>query len=168
MREPMMKLRARGAGFTLIELMIVIVIATILLSVAIPSYMTQMRESRRTEAKTALLDLAGREESFFSTNGSAYTNVAANLGYAAWPAQTLNGYYQINWGGGANQSCVAAQGAALACDGNAGAPTGPAYYLTATPIGNQAKDTQCGTFAVDSLGNQFATGTLGNAQCWAH
>ena len=163
-----MALRARTAGFTLIELMIVVVIATILLSIAIPSYMSQMRESRRTEAKTALLDLAGREESYFSTTGSNYTNVAANLGYAAWPAQTPNGYYQITWGGGPNQSCIAAQGAALACDGNANAPTGPSYYLTATPIGTQARDTQCGTFAVDSLGNQYASGTLGNAQCWAH
>ncbi|HLY53672.1 MAG TPA: type IV pilin protein [Steroidobacteraceae bacterium] len=162
-----MKPRAGAAGFTLIELMIVVVIASILLSIAIPSYMSQVRESRRTEAKTALLDLAGREESFFSTNGSTYTNLASDLGYAAWPAATPNGYYQINWAG-ANSSCVAAQGAALACDPNANAPSGPAYYLTATPVGAQANDTQCGTFAVDSLGNQFTTGTLPSAQCWAH
>jgi len=49
-----------AAGFTLVELMIVVVIASILLAIAVPSYMTQVRESRRTEAKTALLDLAGR------------------------------------------------------------------------------------------------------------
>jgi type IV pilus assembly protein PilE len=162
-----MELRGQSDGFTLIELMVVVVIATILLSIAIPSYMSQVRESRRTEAKTALLDLAGREESFFSTNGSTYTNVAANLGYTGWPATTPNGYYQINWGG-ANSSCIAAQGGGLACDPNANAPNGPSYYLTATPIGTQANDTQCGTFAVDSLGNQFTTGTLPSAQCWAH
>jgi len=158
-----MELRGQSDGFTLIELMIVVVIATILLSIAIPSYMSQVRESRRTEAKTALLDLAGREESFFSTNGVQYTNAAASLGYpAGWVAgNSPNGYYTIT------VACVAAQGAALGC-GDPAAPTGPAYYLTATPVGTQANDTQCGTFAVDSLGNQYATGTLGNAQCWAH
>ncbi len=45
--------------------------------------MSQIRESRRTEAKTALLDLAGREERFFSTNGSTYSSATADLGYTA-------------------------------------------------------------------------------------
>jgi type IV pilus assembly protein PilE len=157
-----MRLRALHRGFTLIELMVVVIIATILLSIAIPSYMSQVRESRRTEAKTALLDLAGREESYFSTNGSIYTAAAANLGYTALPATTPNGYYTVT------VVCVAAQGAALGCDPNAGAPNGPAYYLTATPVGTQATDTQCTTFSVDSLGNQFSTGTNTVAQCWAH
>jgi type IV pilus assembly protein PilE len=158
-----MELRGRNAGFTLIELMIVVVIATILLSIAIPSYLSQVRESRRTEAKTALLDLAGREESYFSTNGSQYTNLAANLGYTGWTAgNSPNGYYTIT------VACIAAAGGGLACDPNANAPNGPSYYLTATPVGTQANDTQCGTFAVDSLGNQFTTGTLPSAQCWAH
>ncbi len=162
-----LRITGRPEGFTLIELMIVVVIATILLSIAIPSYMAQVRQSRRTEAKTALLDLAGREESFFSTNGAAYTNVATSLGYSAWPVTTPNGYYQITFGG-ANGSCVAGQGAALGCDPNANAPNGPSYYLTATPVAasSQAGDTQCTSFSVDSLGNQFATGTYTSVQCW--
>ncbi len=161
------RVRARLAGFTLVELMIVVAIATILFAIAVPSYMSQVRQSRRTEAKTALLDLAGREESFLSTNGSAYTNVATTLGYSAWPVTTPNGYYTINLNG--PLSCVAAQGAALACDPTAHAPNGPSYYLTATPVAglSQAGDTQCTSFSVDSLGNQFALGTLTSAQCWA-
>ena len=55
-------------GFTLLELLVVVVIATILMSIAVPSYMTQIRQSRRTEAKTAILDLSGREERYLSTN----------------------------------------------------------------------------------------------------
>src|SRR5215469_934655 len=83
-------------GFTLIELMVVVAIATILLSIAIPNYMNYARQSRRSEAKTALLDLAGREESYFSTNGTAYTNVAASLGFnAAWGAAFGSGYYSM-------------------------------------------------------------------------
>jgi len=155
--------RVRPAGFSLIELMIVVVIGSILLAIAVPSYMAQIRQSRRAEAKTALLDLAGREERYFSTNGNAYTNAAVNLGYSALPVLTPNGYYSIN------VACVAAQGAALGCDANAGAPTGPAYYLTATPVAgtSQAGDTQCTGYQVDSLGNQYATGTYTSAQCWS-
>ena len=50
----------RHAGFTLVELMITVVILAIVVSIAMPSYSVQVRKSRRTEARTALLDLAGR------------------------------------------------------------------------------------------------------------
>jgi len=151
-------------GFTLIELMVVVVVATILLSIAVPSYMQQLRESRRTEAKTALLDLAGREERFLTTNPTGYTLVSTNLGYPAFPAQVGNGYYTIT------VSCVAASGAALGCDPNPNAPNGPSYYLVATPVAgtSQAADTQCTSFAVDSIGNQFSTGSYTSQQCWSH
>jgi type IV pilus assembly protein PilE len=157
-----MELRAlKGtSGFTLIELMIVVVIATILLSIAIPSYMQQVRQSRRTEAKTAILDLAGREESFFSTNGSAYTAAAASLGYTTFNP-IGSGYYQIT-------VCVPAVGNCTAGLGMPNPPAAPSYTIVATPLGSQVNDTQCTAFAIDSTGQQYATGTLGTAQCWAH
>jgi type IV pilus assembly protein PilE len=153
---------ARTAGFTLIELMIVVVIATILISIAMPSYLMQIRESRRTDARTALLDLAGREESYNAAM-NAYTNVATNLGYTAFPIAIGSGYYTIT------VACVAAYGAALGCDPNANAPTGPSYYLTATPVAgtSQASDTMCTSFSLDSQGNQFSTGTAPVTTCWS-
>jgi type IV pilus assembly protein PilE len=153
---------ARSAGFTLIELMIVVVIATILLSIAVPSYMNQIRESRRTDARTALLDLAGREESY-NASMNAYTNVATNLGYTAFPTTVGSGYYTIT------VACFAVYGAALACDPNANPPVGPSYYLTATPVAgtSQASDTQCTSFSVDSQGNQFSTGAAATTTCWS-
>jgi type IV pilus assembly protein PilE len=157
--------RRAPRGFTLIELMVVVVIATILLSIAVPSYMNQVRQSRRTEAKTAVLDLAGREERYFSTTGSIYSTTPADLGYAgAFPANVgPDNYYQIT---------VCAAGAAPAtpaCDPNPNAPPGPSYYIIATPVAgtSQAADAQCTSFSVDSTGQQFATGTLPPAQCWA-
>ena len=42
-------------GFTLIELMIVVVIVAILASISYPSYREFVRRSARSEAKTALL-----------------------------------------------------------------------------------------------------------------
>jgi len=155
----------REAGFTLIELMVVVVIVTILLTIAVPSYMSQVRQSRRTEAKSALLDLAGREESFFSTNGTAYTNVAGNLGYTAFGVGNPigSGYYYLT-------VCSPASGACTAGLGMPNPPAAPSYTLVATPVPgtSQVNDLQCTAFAVDSTGQQYATGTGGSAYCWSN
>jgi type IV pilus assembly protein PilE len=161
-----MQLRAgiRQPGFTLIELMIVVVIVTILLSIAVPSYMQQVRQSRRTEAKTAILDLAGREESYMATNGSGYTNAAASLGYAGgFGVPFGSGYYQLT-------VCVPASGGCTAGLGMPNPPAAPSYTIVATPVAgtSQVNDTQCTAFAVDSTGQQWATGTGGSAFCWAN
>ena len=76
--------RRRGHGFTLIELMIVVVIVAILAAVALPAYNDSVRKSRRTAAKTAVLDMASREEKFYTTN-NAYASTASNLGEYAVP-----------------------------------------------------------------------------------
>src|ERR1700733_13568803 len=84
------------AGFTLVELMVVIVIATVLLSIAIPGYQTQIRKSRRTEARTAVLDLASREERFLSTANN-YSQTTTDLGYSGtFPVTVGAGYYTLN------------------------------------------------------------------------
>ena len=154
-------------GMTLIELMVVVVIATILVSIAVPSYMSQIRRSRRTEAKTALLDLAGREERYFSTSatGANYSATPADLGMSgAWPVTVGSNYYQVT-------VCVAtATGTTPACDPNANAPTAPSFYISAVPVPGspQASDTQCTAFGVDSVGAQFATGSQTRDYCWGN
>jgi type IV pilus assembly protein PilE len=160
--------RRSSRGFTLIELMVVVVIGTILISIAVPSYMSQIRQSRRTEAKTAVLDLAGREERFLSTNPAAYTNVPASLGYngfgAAFPFG--NGYYYLTVCSPANGGCVAGLNMP-------NPPAAPSYTIVATPVAtmSQASDKQCQQFAVDSSGQQWAIDNNGNNQtqyCWAN
>ena len=153
--------RSRPAGgFTLIELMVVVAIATILFAIAVPSYMTYIRHSRRTEAKTAILDLAGREERFLSTNPAAYTAVPGSLGYTAFGAANPvgNGYYFLT-------VCAPA---AAACAPNP--PAAPSYSIMATPAAGQSQvnDAQCTSFSVDSTGQQFSTGTGTVAYCWAN
>jgi type IV pilus assembly protein PilE len=148
--------RLNLAGFTLIELMITVVVASILMSIAIPAYNSQIRKSHRTEAKNALLDLAGREERYFNTNNT-YTNVAASLGYAAaGSAATVtnlsvgSGYYTVT------------------ATPLAAAPPAPATYtIVATPVGDQANDV-CTLFTVTSSGLQTATGSTSNPSidCW--
>ena len=53
-------------GFTLIELMVVVVVISILASIAIPSYIDSIRKSRRADAKTALVQLAQFMEQNYS------------------------------------------------------------------------------------------------------
>ena len=151
-----LRVARRDAGFTLIELMVVVVIAVILISLAVPSYMTYIRQGRRTEAKTTLLDIAGREESYFATNGSQYTATAANLGFNAFGVPFGSGYYSVTV---CSPACAPSAVAA------------PSYTITATPNGDQANDTQCASFSVDSTGTQYAftsAGVANTAYCWSN
>ena len=144
----------QSLGFTLIELMVTVAIVSILATIAVTSYSSQVLKSRRTEAKSALLDLAGREERLFSTT-NAYSNFQASLGYAAATPTTVmttmsfgNGYYTLS----------------------ATTPTASSYLLTATPTtaSNQANDTACGAFSIDQLGRQTVSGTATAASCWGN
>jgi type IV pilus assembly protein PilE len=138
----------RAAGFTLVELIVAMVIAAILAAIAIPAYSSYVLQAHRTDAKTALLDLASLEERYFSVN-NAYTLVATNLGYSAFPQTVGGGYYQVT------VSSVTPPGTG----------TLAAYTLQATAIGNQTKDTLCTTFTLDSTGVQTSSDTTNNS-CW--
>jgi type IV pilus assembly protein PilE len=148
----------RESGFTLVELVIVMVVAAILTAIAIPMYMSQVRESRRTDARSALLDLASREERYFATN-NAYTNSAADLGYSGWGSNYPigSGYYYLD------QPSVPAGGA----DPNP--PAAPSYSVTAVPLNSQTSDT-CASLTIDSSGQQTAVLSAGGqdttSTCW--
>jgi type IV pilus assembly protein PilE len=139
--------------------MVTIVIGAILLAIAVPSYTSQMRKSRRTEARAALLDLATREERFLSLN-NAYTDNSKNLGYSNANTPVANqvvgsGYYQIT---------VPAPTAA-------GVATAASFAATATPVAgkSQVNDAQCASFTVLSNGMQSSLDANGNnttATCW--
>jgi type IV pilus assembly protein PilE len=141
----------RSSGFSLIELMVVVAIAAILVSVAAASYQSQVQKSRRTEARTALLDLATREERYFSTN-NFYSNLPADMGYGTF-TPVGSGYYNVT---------IAVTPA------NAGTvpPTQAGYLIKATAIGIQVSDASCQTFTVDQTGTQGSTGTAPVATCW--
>src|SRR5260370_14930761 len=151
--------RLESRGVTLVELMNVVVIVAILPSIAIPAYNAQIRKSRRTEAKTALLDLAGREERYFNANTgtNAYTDAPALLGYAATMPAMLNypvgsGYYTVT-------VTIAA----------AAPPLHASFSIVATPVADQANDLQCQSVTVTSTGAQTAfspTDPNASADCW--
>ena len=145
------------SGFTLVELMIVVLVITILTVIAVPSYTSQVRKSRRTEAKSMLLDLAAREERYMATNG-VYTSSATALGFSSFPQLTASNYYSI-----------AAPNTTLATLSSATAAAIPATYtLQANTNGTQVKDTECATFTLTSAGVQTSVNSGGTAttDCW--
>jgi len=144
------------SGFTLIELVVAMGVVAILATIAVTSYTNQVQKSRRTDARSALLDLAGREEKLFSTN-NAYSATPSDLGYAPvgtpFPISVGSGYYTVS---------VAVP------DPNQAATTPTTYSITATAIGTQANDTTCSTLSVNQTGVQTSTGTGTAATCWGN
>jgi type IV pilus assembly protein PilE len=140
-------------GFTLIELVVTMVIAAILAALAIPAYSSYVRKAHRTDAKSALLDMASLEERYFSTQ-NVYSQTWSDLGYSGTGSISVgSGYYTV-----APPTITAAVAPTATSVGS------PALYsFTATAVGQQLKDTQCYQFTVTSGGS---TNTDSTAACW--
>ena len=65
-----MSYHTKNKGFTLIELMMVVVVISLLMLVAIPSYQGYMQDSRRTEVKGVLAGFANAMERYNSDNNT--------------------------------------------------------------------------------------------------
>lgn len=144
---------ARGAvrdagGFTLIEVVIVVVIVGILMAVALPAYQGSLQKGRRSDAKSALLDAANRQEQFM-LDRSTYTSDMRDLGFTLNPSESEERYYTVS---------------AAAC---AGGSIATCFVLTATPRAGsvQVDDTRCTSFSLDSAGAKTATGSTAS-ECW--
>lgn len=164
--------RASVSGFTLIELMVVVAIVSIIVAIAVPTYQNQIRHSRRTDAKTALLDASVREEKYLSL-ANTYSATPANIGYTgSFPQKVGSGYYQIYVCMGTATTTTASS---ASCTATSGATTGTSFVVAAIAIAgtSQAKDTSCQYYAVDNTGTQYSSdnvaGTSGNnttPTCW--
>ena len=65
-------LKARSAGFTLLELMIVCVIVGVLAAIALPSYSDYVKRGQIQDGTTALSNGAVRMEQFFQDGSHTY------------------------------------------------------------------------------------------------
>lgn len=137
----------KKGGFTLIELMIVVAIIGILAAVAYPTYTNSVRDARRADAKSALLQLAQSLEKFYSINYTyAGTGAGGNNGS---PLSTVFAHTKTPFEGSAtfyNLTLVV---------------TATSYTVTATPAGAQVGD-KCGTLTLNQAGSK--TPTTNN--CW--
>jgi type IV pilus assembly protein PilA len=74
------KFHNRQKGFTLIELMIVVVIIGILAALAIPRFMSATVKAKESEAKTILKQIYTLERTYRQEVG-AYSGVLATIGF---------------------------------------------------------------------------------------
>lgn len=119
--------RKHTAGFTLMEVMIVVVIVGILASIALPSYRNQVIRGNRAAAQSMMMDLSNREQQYLIAN-RVYAD-DAELAYTL-PDEVVDNY---------------------TADITVGADTVPSFLITFTAIGAQAVD---GDLTLDSEGTK--------------
>jgi type IV pilus assembly protein PilE len=169
----------KSRGFTLLELLITVMIAGILASMAFPAYLDHTRRANRTVAKAVLSEAAARQESWFTdrktysnTLGSDGLNYVANVGATSFYIDQSGKPGPI---GGAiyNVSIVAYSAtAAPNCSGSS-APAAPtasvpltSWTLVATPVNSQVKDSTCKKVCLSHDGTRGVEGPAG-MDCWA-
>ena len=131
---------SKALGFTLIELMIVVVIVAVLGSIAYPNYTAYVDRGKRSEGRAALMVLGARMERYYSDNNQ-YANFITVMGENT--VTTENSYYTITSAlGGNNQS----------------------FTLTAAPA---RADTFCASLTLtQALVRSKTGGTDTDANCW--
>jgi len=133
----------KATGFSLIELMIVVVIVGILMAISVPAYQGYVLRSHRTDAHSSLLDIAARQERHiaqFNRYAETVTGTGAT-GLNMASANSRENYYTL----GVTSDC---------------ADFTICYTITATAVGTQANDTDCPTISYNSVG------TKTTADCW--
>lgn len=138
-----------GAGFTLVELMVVVAIVAILAAIALPAYSRYVVKTRRAAATACLSEYANYMERYYTTNlrydqdASSTANAIPTLDCST-PQQTGNNYQYTT-------TVLAAN----------------AFTFQAKPIGGQAtSDTQCATLTIDQAGKRTDSGTGSLSECW--
>lgn len=133
----------RQKGFTLIELMLAVTVIAILAGIAMPIYQGQIKASRRSDARTALMNVAQLMERYFTERG---TYATATLGSGGLFTTTSSaGYYTLS---------IVSQ------DANG-------FVLKATRAGAQSGDA-CGDLTIDQSGTKGVVNatSMTAAQCW--
>jgi type IV pilus assembly protein PilE len=117
----------KSKGFTLIELMIVVVVVAILAAVAYPSYRESVKRGNRRAAQAVMMEIVNREHQYFIAN-RIYADTAA-LNYTLPPDVSGNYTHAVTL--------------------DAGPP--PGFTVTFTAIGGQVSD---GNLSISSLGEK--------------
>lgn len=139
-------MKNKHAGFTLMELMIVVAIIGFIAAIAYPSYQQYIERTRRAAAAGCLLEMAQFMERFYSTN-MTYLNGAAAPALPGCQAE-LAAFYTLGFSVAPN------------------APTATTFRLEMVPQGSQAADTLCATLTIDQAGTRTVTGTGSVATCF--
>ena len=136
----------KQSGFTLVELMVVVLIIGILGAIAYPSYQESVRKARRADAQAVLGEVAQWMERYYS-NSFSYTSASLPSTLQASPKDGSTKFYTIS---------IAIQN------------SGKEYTATATPKGAQADN---GILTLNNKGEKGwdndNSGSIGNDEkCW--
>lgn len=147
-------------GFSLIEMMAVLVILSLLLALALPAYYGHVVRAKRVQGQATLLQLMQQQERYYSQNNSYLAFSAASLDPASRQFQWWSG---DGLEGNAGRSAYEIE--AVAC---AGMNIGQCVLLRAMPgtprVDQQFHDPDCGVLSLNSAGVRASSGPA--AHCW--
>ena len=135
-------------GFNLMELMVAVTIIGILVAVALPSYNSHMISTRRAASTACVVEMAQFMERVYTTSMN-YSKDANNVATALPNSSCRNDlepFYTLSF-----------------------VATEQTYTLTATPLGPQLQDTNCGVLTLDQAGTRTAAGSAAIdkvRECW--
>ena len=140
------KCAQRSCGFTLIELMVVMAIAGVLASVALPSFQSHIRKARRIDAQASLQRIQ-LEQLRWRSHHDSY---AANLSDLGLTVSSGQKYYQLN----------------------ISETTSEGFIARASALADQVNDTDCRFMQLRLLNTATVSMTSGMAaendvaRCW--
>ena len=84
-----MKIQSKQSGFTIVELLIVIVVIGILAGLVITTFTGIQQKARNTERQTDIKAIHGQVEAYYAQNGRYPTR--ANMNDATWRSSNMKG-----------------------------------------------------------------------------
>jgi type IV pilus assembly protein PilE len=134
-------------GFSLVELLVVLVIISILAAIAVPGYRTYAVRTHRAAAKSCMLETAQFMERYYTTNPTGLTYAGAAIPDGGCRTEgNLNTRYTLSLDTLAQNT----------------------YRIVATPVGAQALgDAACGVLTLDQSGTRTEAGSSDVDTCWS-